>query len=291
MRHKLCRSFHPWCPGVKTRCLYIYICKCIFNCMPTLKWTHRLLLPSRVTLRNVSMMDCHIMKTYFSPFSFFFLFIFLSHLRKCERHGSYCNAFFFISFRGTLKCWNLPIHKTIDTYKHIFLVKCTDINVSWSSQECWKVKFCIWFIFIEIIEKGQKYLEIVEWLFYNVSQELSHWGWEQDDVIKRKTFSSLPALFAGNSPVTGEFPAQRPVMRSFDVFFDLWLNKRLSKQKTPSFSLWRHCNGQNGHHFADDIYLKKKEFSDMKIVCIWNHTLLRVNSHGSNLQHASIWHS
>ena len=21
MRHKLCRSFHPWCPGVKNRCL------------------------------------------------------------------------------------------------------------------------------------------------------------------------------------------------------------------------------------------------------------------------------
>ena len=31
------------------------------------------------------------------------------------------------------------------------------------------------------------------------------------------------------SPVTGEFPTQRPVMRSF-VFFDLLLNKRLSKQ-------------------------------------------------------------
>ena len=28
----------------------------------------------------------------------------------------------------------------------------------------------------------------------------------------------------------GEFPAQRPVKRSFDVFFDLGLNKRLSKQ-------------------------------------------------------------
>ena len=28
----------------------------------------------------------------------------------------------------------------------------------------------------------------------------------------------------------GEFPAQRPVTRSFDVFFDLRLNKRLSKQ-------------------------------------------------------------
>ena len=33
----------------------------------------------------------------------------------------------------------------------------------------------------------------------------------------------------GNSPVTGEFPAQRPVVRSFDVFTDLRLNKRLSK--------------------------------------------------------------
>ena len=46
----------------------------------------------------------------------------------------------------------------------------------------------------------------------------------------------------------GEFPAQRPVTRSFDVFFDLRLNKRLSKQswgwwfETPSWSLWRHRN-------------------------------------------------
>ena len=44
------------------------------------------------------------------------------------------------------------------------------------------------------------------------------------------TFSALLALCAGNSPVTGEFPSQRPVTRSFDVFFDLRLNKRLSKQ-------------------------------------------------------------
>ena len=45
------------------------------------------------------------------------------------------------------------------------------------------------------------------------------------------------------------FPAQRPVTRSFDVFFDLRLNKRLSKQpwgwwfETPALSLWRHRNG------------------------------------------------
>ena len=41
-----------------------------------------------------------------------------------------------------------------------------------------------------------------------------------------KTFSALLAICAGNSPVPGEFPAQRPVTRSFDVLFDLRLNKR-----------------------------------------------------------------
>ena len=47
---------------------------------------------------------------------------------------------------------------------------------------------------------------------------------------QKKTFSILLALCAGKSLVTSEFPSQRPVTRSFDVFFDLRLNKRLSKQ-------------------------------------------------------------
>ena len=38
-----------------------------------------------------------------------------------------------------------------------------------------------------------------------------------------ETFSALLAICAGNLPVTGEFPTQMPVMRSFDVFFHfLW---------------------------------------------------------------------
>ena len=45
-----------------------------------------------------------------------------------------------------------------------------------------------------------------------------------------ETFSALLALCEGNSRDTGEFPSRRPVMWSFDVFFDLGLNKRLSKQ-------------------------------------------------------------
>ena len=40
-----------------------------------------------------------------------------------------------------------------------------------------------------------------------------------------ETFSALLAICAGNSPVRGEFPAQRPVTRSFDDFFDLRLKK------------------------------------------------------------------
>ena len=43
-----------------------------------------------------------------------------------------------------------------------------------------------------------------------------------------ETFSALLAICVGNSPVPGKFPAQMPVTRSFDVFFDLRLNKRLS---------------------------------------------------------------
>ena len=43
------------------------------------------------------------------------------------------------------------------------------------------------------------------------------------------TFSALVAICAGNSPVTDEFPTQMPVKRSFNVFFDLRLYKRLNK--------------------------------------------------------------
>ena len=63
-----------------------------------------------------------------------------------------------------------------------------------------------------------------------------------------ETFSALLALCVENSQVTGEFPAQRPLTRSFDVFFDLRPNKRLSKQswgwwfEMPSRPLLRHSN-------------------------------------------------
>ena len=72
--------------------------------------------------------------------------------------------------------------------------------------------------------------------------------YSHDDVIKWKHFPRYWSFCAGNSPVTGEFPSQRPVTRSFDVFY-LRLNKRFSEQSsgrwfetTPSCPLWRHSN-------------------------------------------------
>ena len=64
-----------------------------------------------------------------------------------------------------------------------------------------------------------------------------------------ETVSEVLHICAGYSPVTGEIPVRRPVTRTFDVIFNLRLNKRLSKHwwgwrfETPSRPLWHHCNG------------------------------------------------
>ena len=62
---------------------------------------------------------------------------------------------------------------------------------------------------------------------YTRAETVNHFPWWRHQM---ESFSALLAICAGNSPVTGEFPAQRAVTRSFDVFFDLCLNKRLGKQ-------------------------------------------------------------
>ena len=85
-----------------------------------------------------------------------------------------------------------------------------------------------------------------------------------------EAFSELLALCVGNSPVTGEFPAQRPVTQSFDVFFDLRLNEWLGKQswgwwfQTSSRPLWRQSNGQ--------ISFMARQFpanSSVYSLCVW----------------------
>ena len=79
-----------------------------------------------------------------------------------------------------------------------------------------------------------------------------------------ETFSVLLTIFAGNSPVPGEFPAKRPVTQSSDVFFGL--NRRLSKQswgwwfEMLTRPLWRHCN-----------VVGSSKFSATREQCGWEH--------------------
>ena len=83
-------------------------------------------------------------------------------------------------------------------------------------------------VMIAVAESGNRTLAdavtpTASWSLHNLgdSRQLKFHG----DIIKMETLSALLAICAGNSPVTGEFPAQRPVTRSLDVFCDLRLSK------------------------------------------------------------------
>ena len=86
---------------------------------------------------------------------------------------------------------------------------------------------------------------------HNVVCGICRWGSTKYSSCWRhrmEIFSMLLALCEENPPVTGRFLSQRPVTWGFDVFFDLRLNKRPSKQssrrsfETALGSLWRYCN-------------------------------------------------
>ena len=106
---------------------------------------------------------------------------------------------------------------------------------------------CIFSVSFYISTDIHPFMHVYTTVWYAQFQRTLRFVWWRHQM---ETFSALLAFCAGNSPVPGEFPAQRPVTRSFDVFVDLRLNKRLSKQwwgwwfETSSCSLWRHCNGR-----------------------------------------------
>ena len=120
---------------------------------------------------------------------------------------------------------------------------------------------------------------------------------------QKETFSALLALCAENSPVTGEFSSQRPVTRSFDVFFDLHLNKRLRKQswglwlETPSHSLWRHCNIQalwGENPFTKGQWIPLKSVSDAELwfsLCCYSKQTVEHTIKSSFYWYESLWRS
>ena len=65
-------------------------------------------------------------------------------------------------------------------------------------------------------------------------------------------FSFLLAICVGNSSVTGEFPAQRPVTQSFHGFFFIcaWINGWVNNGEAGEL---RHRRAHYGH--CNDVYL------------------------------------
>ena len=112
------------------------------------------------------------------------------------------------------------VEESISAFILFVLLNIWDIFFKFFCGEQWPPILNVWL--------PQEYVVMVTWSNKNIFQ--------------------VTGPLCGNSPVTVEFLSQRPVMRSFDVFFDLQLNKGWSKQswlqrsETPLCSLWCHCN-------------------------------------------------
>ena len=112
----------------------------------------------------------------------------------------------------------------------------------------------------------------------NFSQDFTHlrvilrsMHWRFSDTMMTSSNGNIfrvTGSLCGEFTGPGDFPTQRPVTRSFDVFFDLRLNKRLSKQpcgwwfETLSWSLWRHCNDRLKKWLADNSHQCVCRFTD-----------------------------
>ena len=143
--------------------------------------------------------------------------------------------------------WQIPVEPNTSL--------CLDGSQSWeirpnptASNVCCIKNTCTWFT--RALQSENIYLFTLQKCCRKIRNFAGPWWRHQ-----METYSALLAIRAGNSPVTGKFPAQRPVTRSFDVFFDLRLNERLSKQswcwlfETPLCPLWRHSNVEQNVKF------------------------------------------
>ena len=121
---------------------------------------------------------------------------------------------------------------------------CYKFGMIWNwfvRRHCWVTGRATWIRNIYMITESQLYLihKTVWWLWnfchVKFTQQCQCWvhslggEWIFTEIYcswwchQMETFSLLLALCVGNSPVTGEFPSQRPVTRSFDILFDLHL--------------------------------------------------------------------
>ena len=149
---------------------------------------------------------------------------------------SYLN-YMYITWSVELVCWLKKLESSVPYSDHIPRICHTmKYTMAW-----WDLIWCNWSVIAMQFGKCTSYR-----IQSTVSIEF---------MIKWKHFR-VTGPVCGEFTGPGEFPAQRPVTRSFDVFFDLRPNKRLSKQPrdlwfgTLSWSLWRQCNVSPFHKMA-----------------------------------------
>ena len=150
-------------------------------------------------------------------------------------------------------------HQQAQWWLHFFTVSSNTNNFKYCVHICWP----------DIIQNGRR----------DPARSCGTFGVSRFQLIIMMT-SSNGNIFrdigplCGNSPITGEFPSQRPVTRGFDVFFDL-LNKRLSKQwwgwwfEMSSRSLWRHCNVMSSTWFP-----REKTATEMSFLRMFRHCMV-----------------
>ena len=125
---------------------------------------------------------------------------------------------------------------------HFFFALC--MLISCSSAKCLNLCVCDlvmpygvsnfgqrWFKFRNsAIMRNQNMNKFMRYLISDQTCHASFRRWFYMMTSSSGNISAILAICVVNSPVPGEFPTQRPVTRSFDVFFDLRLNQRFSKQ-------------------------------------------------------------
>ena len=126
-------------------------------------------------------------------------------------------------------------------------------RVSWfqCAIQCWPISMPLYDVIVpQRVHCSKCIYSIENLLIKNIAMSMKFFAPRTSPMMTSSTgyISALLAICAGNSPVRGEFPAQRPVMRNVDVFVNLRPNKLLSKQswswwfEMPSRPLWRHRN-------------------------------------------------
>ena len=90
-----------------------------------------------------------------------------------------------------------------------------------------------------------------KWIFLRLSHLSCLPVYRMDSRSSNGNIFRITGPLWANSPVTGEFPSQRPVTRNFDVFFlsapGKWLCKQSRRRWFDILSrlLWCHCNVLN----------------------------------------------